>query len=68
MTKAGGAPAGLCTAADYTLSTPTMTNGAGDLAQNATATFTGATLGFNNTASNQDGCKGATVNLSYAVS
>jgi hypothetical protein len=64
-----------CTSADYTLSGATMTTGAADLtADDALAggtdqtTFSGATLGFANSASNQDGCKGATVNLSFALS
>jgi hypothetical protein len=59
---------GTCGVGDYTLSTPDMTNGAADLAHNGVAHFSGATLGFHNLATNQDGCKGATVNLSYAVS
>lgn len=57
-----------CTTADYTLTGGTMTAGAADLKPGASTTFTGATLGFNSTAANQDGCKGATVNLSYAAS
>jgi hypothetical protein len=65
VVKAAGAPAGPCTAADYTLSNATM-NVATDVAAGATVNFTGATLAFNNTAVNQDGCKGATVNLAYA--
>jgi hypothetical protein len=65
VVKAVGAPAGTCTAADYTLSNATM-NVATDVAAGATVNFTGATLAFNNTAVNQDGCKGATVNLAYA--
>lgn len=56
--------AGLCSAADYTLTGAVMAVGAvvddGD-------TWGGATIQFNNTASNQDGCKGATVNLGYTV-
>lgn len=60
--------AGTCAAADYDLTGATMTLGAGDLATNGTTTFTGATLGFHNSPDNQDGCKGATVNLAYAVS
>jgi len=56
-----------CTAADYSLS-GTLTTGAASLAKNGVAHFTGGSLGFNNTANNQDGCKGATVNLAYAVS
>jgi hypothetical protein len=57
-----------CTSADYTLSDATLTDAAGDLAEGATASFTGATLGFNNLPANQDGCKGATVNLVYTAS
>jgi hypothetical protein len=59
---------GTCTVDDYTLSSGTMTDGAGDLAHNGVAHFSGPTLGFHNTAANQDGCQKATVNLSYAVS
>ena len=73
--KASGAPAGACTADDYTLTGATMTTGAADLApDNAAAggadqtTFSGASLGFNNTPSNQDGCKGAIVHLGFALS
>jgi hypothetical protein len=58
----------VCTAGDYTLSNPTMTITPTDLATGQTASFSGATLGFHNLATNQDGCKGATVNLSYAAS
>jgi hypothetical protein len=58
--------AGSCDATDYTLLLPTMPVGQ-DVAAGGTATFTGATLQFHNTASNQDGCKGATVNLAYAA-
>jgi hypothetical protein len=68
VTKALGAT-GSCDSTDYTLGgVNPMTNGAGDLAHNGLAHFSGATLGFNNKGTNQDGCKGATVNLSYAVS
>lgn len=65
VTPAAGA-AGGCDASDYTLSSPTMTIGK-DIAAGATVPFTGATIQFNNKASNQDGCKGATVNLAYAA-
>jgi hypothetical protein len=64
VVKAVGAPAGACTAADYTLTGATM-NVATDVAAGATVSFTGGTLAFNNTGVNQDGCKGATVNLAY---
>ncbi|MFF0343959.1 hypothetical protein [Kribbella sp. NPDC004875] len=64
VTKADGVT-GTCDATDYTLATPVMTI-AKDLAAGATETFTGATIKFNNKATSQDACKGATVNLAYA--
>jgi hypothetical protein len=65
VTKAAGAT-GDCDASDYTLATPVMTVTT-DVPAGATVPFTGATLKFNNKAdANQDGCKGATVNLAYA--
>ena len=66
VTKAGGAPAGTCDSTDYTLANATMSIGAEVLA-NDTSTWTGATIKFNNKASNQDACKGATVNLAYVI-
>jgi hypothetical protein len=65
VTKASGAPAGTCDETDYTLSNPVMTVDE-DLAPQASASFSGATLGFNNKATNQDACQGATVSLAYA--
>jgi hypothetical protein len=60
--------AGSCDPTDYTLSNATMTNGAGELTAAGFSTFSGATLGFNDKpTTNQDGCKGATVNLHYVV-
>ena len=57
---------GTCDATDYTLSNPVMAVNQ-DLTPGQTVNFTGATLAFNNKADvNQDGCKGATVNLAYA--
>ena len=62
-------PGESCSASDYVLSGATMTTGAAELAAGASTTFSGATLGFNNSSTvNQDGCKGATVNLSYVAS
>ena len=66
VTLAAGA-VGTCDASDYTLATPLMPVGR-DLATGASASFTGATLQFNNKTTNQDGCKGATVKLAYAAS
>ena len=68
VTKAAGAPAGTCDANDFTLANPAMSVGAEVPAGTAKGSFTGATIKFNNTASNQDACKGATVNLAYAIS
>lgn len=61
--KATGA-VGDCDASDYTLANPVVTV-ATDLAAGATKNFNGPTIKFNNKAANQDGCKGATVNLAY---
>ncbi len=65
--KAVNAPAGTCTAADYTLTGPTMAVGAQVAVGNPIGAWTGATIALSNTGANQDGCKGATVNLAYAV-
>jgi hypothetical protein len=67
VTKAVGAPAGTCDNTDYTLSNNPLTYNAEVLA-NDTSTWTGPAIAFNNKASNQDGCKGATVNLTYTIS
>jgi hypothetical protein len=66
VTQAASAT-GTCDASDYTLANATMPV-AKDIAAGATAPFSGATIKFNNKATNQDGCKGATVNLAYAAS
>lgn len=67
VTKAGGAPAGTCDASDFTLASAGMTVNAEVAAGPGKGAFTGATIKFNNKASNQDACKGATVNLAYAI-
>ncbi|MEA2192313.1 MAG: hypothetical protein QOI73_2434 [Solirubrobacteraceae bacterium] len=59
--------AGACTAADYTLASAVMTVPQEVAVASNTGSWTGATIKFNNTTSNQDGCKGAVVNLAYAV-
>jgi hypothetical protein len=66
VTKAGGAPAGTCDATDYTLANATMSIGAEVLADDS-STWSGATITFNNKVTNQDACKGATVNLAYTI-
>jgi len=64
VTRAVGA-VGVCSASDYTLADPVMAVNA-DLLPNAPATpFSGATLGFNDTSADQDGCQGATLTLAY---
>jgi hypothetical protein len=64
----GGVPAVGCDATDYTLANPIMTVGAQVPAGTAQGAWTGATIQFNNKATNQDACKGATVNLAYTIS
>lgn len=64
-----GSGGGTCGPGDYALSGSPMTTGAAELAPSTNTTFTGASLAFaNDPARNQDGCKGATVTLSYVVS
>ena len=68
VTKAVNAPAGTCAAGDYTLANPIMTVNAEVPAGASQGSWSGATIKFNNkTAVNQDACKGATVNLAYAI-
>jgi hypothetical protein len=70
VTKAGGAVTGTCDSTDFTLGSPAVTVaalvpvGSPEL----TLTWTGPTLHFNNKATNQDQCKGATVALTYTIS
>jgi hypothetical protein len=67
VTKAVGAVAGTCDASDYTLTDAVMTVNAEVPVGTAQGSWTGAKIKFNNKATNQDQCKGATVNLSYAI-
>lgn len=60
---------GTCDASDFTLSGTTMAVGAEVPAGSGVGAFTGATIQFNDKpATNQDGCKGATVSLAYSIS
>jgi hypothetical protein len=68
VVKAGGAPVGTCAAVDFTLASAAMTVGASVPSGTAQGTWSGATIAFNNTAANQDACKGAAVTLSYVIS
>ena len=58
---------GVCTAADYTLASPVMTVGHEVAVGLGVDAWTGATIKFNNTVANQDGCKNATVTLTYTI-
>ena len=67
VTKAGSPVVG-CDATDYTLSNAAMTVNAEIPSGTGVGAWTGATIQFNDKAStNQDACKGATVNLSYTI-
>lgn len=66
VVKDPGAVAGTCDASDYTLAGAVMAVNAEALA-NDTSTWSGATIKFNNKATNQDACKLATVNLAYTI-
>lgn len=68
VTKATGAPAGTCDATDFTLANAAMTVNAEVPVGSLQGAWTGATIKFNNKATNQDACKGATVSLAYAIS
>jgi hypothetical protein len=65
---AADAPAGTCDASDFTLSNEEMTVNAEVASGEHKGSWSGATIQFNNKAdANQDACKGATVNLHYAI-
>ena len=66
VTKATGVT-GTCDSSDFTLSDAVMTVNAEVPKGNAQGSWSGAKIRFNNKGSNQDACKGATVNLDYAV-
>jgi hypothetical protein len=68
VSKAVGAPSGTCDDTDYTLSASAFTHNAEVVAADTSA-WTGPTIAFNNKpTTNQDACKGATVNLAYSIS
>lgn len=61
----GGVTAVGCDATDFTLASPTATVNASIPVGTAQGAWTGPTIQFNNKATNQDACKGVTVNLNY---
>ena len=68
VTKAAGAPAGTCDASDFTIAYAvgsTMPVGAEVAAGTGKGSWSGATIAFNDKASNQDACKLATVTVAY---
>ena len=67
VTKAPGAPAGTCDGTDFVLTGAAMAVAAEIGPGNGVGAFTGAQIRFNNKAVNQDACKGATLNLAYAI-
>ena len=68
VSKAAGAPSGTCDATNFTLSPTQATVNAEIPAGNGVGAWTGPQIKFNDIAStNQDACKGATVNLAYSV-
>ena len=67
VVKADGAPEGSCTASDYTLTDASEVLNK-EVPADDTGTWSGISISFVNTNANQDGCKGATVNLSYTLS
>lgn len=65
VTKAGAVAVG-CDASDFTLASETMTVGHEVASGTGVDGWSGATIAFNDKNTNQDACKGVTVNLAYA--
>jgi hypothetical protein len=66
VAKASHATAGSCNPSNYVVLNPQMSVNS-VMPPRGSVHFTGATIGFNNRATNQDACKGATVRLIYEV-
>jgi hypothetical protein len=66
VTTSSEAPSGTCDASDFALFDPRMPVGHA-LAAGASATFSGAAIGFVNKTTNQDACKDAVIHLLYTV-
>jgi hypothetical protein len=67
IVKATGAMPGTCDASDYVLVDPRMAVGVQLAPDGGSAEFSGARIGFNDKSTNQDACKGATVELHYVA-
>lgn len=69
ITNVTPAGAGPCTSGDFTLANPTMNVGRQVASGTAADSFSGATIQFNDKpATNQNGCKGAAVEITYSIS
>jgi hypothetical protein len=66
VAKAPHATAGSCNASNYVVLHPQMSVNR-SMPPRGSVYFTGATIGFNNRATNQDACKGAMVQLVYEL-
>ena len=64
VVKAAGAASGTCDSSDYVLLNPRMPINQA-LGPFASVDFSGASIGFEDAATNQDACKSATVNLLF---
>jgi hypothetical protein len=70
--KPVGTPNPGCTAADYTIAGTSVVQGAtaglgAQVPTGSAGTWSGLTISFNSTASNQDACKGAVVTIGYST-
>lgn len=63
----GGTTLTSCTASDFVITNATMAVNASVPVGTSVGSWTGAQIAFDNTASNQDACKGATVHLAYVA-
>lgn len=67
VVAASGAAVGICDATDFTIARAVMPVNQQLSPGNGQGAFSGATIQFNNKPTNQDQCKGAAVNLAYAI-
>jgi hypothetical protein len=67
VVPAPGAAAGVCDATDFTVAHAVMPVNQELSSGHDQGAFTGATINFNDKSTNQDDCRGASVNLAYAI-
>lgn len=63
----GGTVLTTCTASDFTITNAVMPVNLLIPVGDPEGAWSGATIAFNSTSANQDGCKGATVNIGYSI-